>query len=97
MHAIGAGLRDAAQVASGDDDVVDAGVRSRLVQVAPSDFESAPVLKEGGNDREVIMAAKRKEPQNIFRGKTVLGGEAMPANCALPVGKVTSNLSIKVP
>ncbi len=94
---VGAGMWDVAQVAGEDDDVVDVGVCSRLIQVAPSDFESASVLKEGGSDREAIVAAKRKEPQTIFCGKIVLGGEVVPANCALPLGKITSNLSIEVP
>jgi hypothetical protein len=75
MHAVGASLRDAAQVAGGDDDVVDVGVRSCLIQVAPSDFESVPVLKEGGSDHEAIVAAKRKSLKPFSVGRSSLVGK----------------------
>jgi hypothetical protein len=52
--------------------------------MAPCDFESTLVLKEG-------------EPQAVFRGKIVFCGETMPTYYAFLVKEVTINLNIEVP
>ncbi len=65
--------------------------------MAPRDFELMLVLKEGGDNREVVVAAKWEEPQAIFRGKIVFCGEIVLANYGLQVRKDIVDLNIKVP
>lgn len=65
--------------------------------MAPRDFELMLVLKEGGDNREVVVAAKWEEPQAIFRGKIVFCREIVLTNCALLVREITTDLNIEVP
>jgi hypothetical protein len=52
------GLWDRAHMASINDDVFNVGLCQCLIQMAPRDFELMLVLKEGGDNREVVVAAK---------------------------------------
>jgi hypothetical protein len=61
MHTICAGLWDKVQMAGKNDDVINAGVCRCLIQMAPHDFELAPMLKEGGGNCEAVVVAKQKE------------------------------------
>jgi hypothetical protein len=83
-------------MAGKNDDVINVGVCQCLIQMVPHDFESALVLKEGGGNHEAVVAVKQKKPQAIFCGKTVFCGEAVLTNCALPIRKVTADLSIEI-
>ncbi len=58
MHAICIGLWDRVQIADNNDDVINVGVCRCLIQMAPYDFELAPVLKEDGGNLEAVVAAK---------------------------------------
>ncbi len=65
--------------------------------MAPRDFELMLVLKEGGGNREAVVAVEWKEPHAIFCGKIVFCGEIVLTNYALPIREVIANLSIEVP
>jgi hypothetical protein len=43
------------------DDMIKTGICRCLIQMAPRDFELAPVLKEGGGNHKAVVAIKRKE------------------------------------
>jgi hypothetical protein len=81
-------------MASKNHGVINASVYRFLIQMAPRDFELALVLKKGGGNLEAMVVVKREEPQAIFHGKTIVCGETVPANCALPVREVTTDLNI---
>jgi hypothetical protein len=77
--------------------MINAGVCRCLIPMVPRDFELAPVMNEGGGNREAVVLAKQEEPQAIFRGKIIFCVKIVPTNCALPVRKFIANLNIEVP
>ena len=60
VHPVGTCPLYRAQMAGGNEDVVDAGVLGGLVQMAPSNLVPAALLEEGGGHRKVVMTAKRQ-------------------------------------